>query len=135
MKRIGIQHPNLKYDVLMDVRDLKAAAIGAALSLVAVLIVYASKIALTHAGENVNSKVSEPGRTDPSTAPRTTNGVSDDLDPAMAANANLADQVRSYQERLEAIGAKKIAIEKQLNRFRLKRDHRKRATCPAIMCG
>ena len=30
-----------------------------------------------------------------------------------------------------------LAIEEQfyLNSFRLKRDHRKRATCPAIMCG
>jgi hypothetical protein len=74
----------------MDVRDLKAGAIGAALTLVAVLIVYRGKIALTHAGEDVNSKGGEPVGTDASAAHSTTNG-GDDLDPAMAANANDSD--------------------------------------------
>jgi len=90
----------------MGVRDLKAGAIGAALTLVAVLIAYGGKAARTHAGENMNSKVGEPGRTE--------HQGSDDLDPAMAANANLADQVRRYKERLEEIGAQKVEIEKQL---------------------
>jgi hypothetical protein len=104
----------MEYNVLVDVRDLKAGAIGATLTLVAVLTAYGGKGALTHAGEKVNSEAGEPGGAGTSAAHPTKNPVSDDLDPAMAANANLADQVRSYQKQLEAIGAEKVSIEKQL---------------------
>ena len=38
----------------------------------------------------------------------------DGVDPAMAANANLAEQVQRYKAKLEAIGAQKAATEKQL---------------------
>jgi hypothetical protein len=96
----------------MDARDLKAGATGAALTLVAVLIVYGSKGTLTPAG--ASSKAGEPGPTDAGAAPATTNRGSDDVDPAMVANANLVDQVRRYKERLEAIEAQKVTVEKQL---------------------
>lgn len=99
--------------VPMDVRDLKSAAIGSAVTLVAVLIVYRGKAGLNHASENVSSKVGERGRADTSAAHHTTNGV-EDSDPAMTANAHLVDHVRSYEEQLAAIGAQKVAVEKQL---------------------
>jgi hypothetical protein len=50
----------------------------------------------------------------PLQATHTTDGVGDVLDPAMAANANLSEQVQRYKERLEAIGAQKAEAEKQL---------------------
>jgi len=78
---------------------------------VALLIVYWAKTVLSHAGENA-PKVGEYGRTD-ANAPRTPTAI-DDLDPAMAANANLVEQMRSYKEQLETIAAQKVAIEKQL---------------------
>jgi hypothetical protein len=100
----------------VGLRDLKSGAIGAALTLVAVLLAYAGKTALTR-GEHAPSKAGESGRagrTDTTAAHPEANGGSDDPDPAMAANANLVDQVRTYKERLEAIGAQKVVVEKQL---------------------
>lgn len=98
-------------------RDLKAGAIGAALTLAAVLLAYGGKGALTRGAENAHSKAGEAGkagRTDTTAAHPETNGETGDLDPAMAANANLVDQVRTYKERLDAIGAQKVIVEKQL---------------------
>jgi hypothetical protein len=89
----------------MNLRDVKAASIGAALCAVALLSM--REVASSRARESVKVNAGETERADP-----TTDGVGED--PAMTANANLADQVRRYKQRLEAIGAQKAATEKQL---------------------
>jgi hypothetical protein len=100
----------------MVVRDLKAAAVGSALTLVVLLIAHWGKSALSHSGDDA-PKDGEPGRTVSSAASRTA-PATDDRDPAMAANANLVDQMRSYRQQLETIAAQKVAIEKQLAEVR-----------------
>jgi hypothetical protein len=91
----------------MNLRDVKAASVGAALCAVAVISLREGRVAISRAREHVKVNAGEAERADP-----TTDRV--DEDPAMAANANLAEQVQRYKERLEAIGAQKAATEKQL---------------------
>jgi hypothetical protein len=93
----------------MNLRDVKAASVGAALCAVALMSVHEGWVAISRARENVKVNAGETGPADP-----TTDGVGDVPDPAMAANANLSEQVRRYKERLEAIAAQKAATEKQL---------------------
>jgi hypothetical protein len=61
--------------------------------------------AISRAREHVKVNAGETELADPIQATQ---------DPAMAANANLSEQVQRYKERLEAIGAQKAATEKQL---------------------
>jgi hypothetical protein len=90
----------------MNLRDVKAASVGAALGVVALMSIQA----VSRARENPKVNAGETGLADPIQATHTT----DVPDPAMAANANLSEQVRRYKQRLEAIGAEKAATEKQL---------------------
>jgi hypothetical protein len=89
----------------MNLRDVKAASVGAALAtLGAVLLMSKHEGREARARENVKVSAGEAELAAPAQA----------MDPAMAANANLAEQVQRYKERLEAIGAQKAATEKQL---------------------
>ena len=89
----------------MNLRDVKAGSVGAALAaLVAVALMSGHEGRVARAKENVKVDAGETGLADPA----------DGVDPAMAANANLAEQVQRYKEKLEAIGAQKVATEKQL---------------------
>jgi hypothetical protein len=89
----------------MNLRDVKAASVGAALGAVALMSIREGRVAISRARENVKVPIQ---------ATHATDGVGDVLDPAMAANANLSEQVQRYKERLEAIGAQKAATETQL---------------------
>src|ERR1700734_3985655 len=93
-------------NALMNLRDVKAASVGAALAAlgaVALMTIHEGRVA--RARENVTVNAGEAELADPTT---------DGVDPAMAANANLVEQMRRYKERLEAIGAQKAATEKKL---------------------
>jgi hypothetical protein len=110
----------------MNGRDLKAGVIGAAVAAAAIVSVYEGKVAVSHAHESVTLTAGETGRTDSSGVHRASGaggatgagaegaGVAANEDPLVAANANLADSVREYKNRLEAIEAQKTAAEKQL---------------------
>jgi len=94
----------------MNLRDVKAAAVGAALGAVALVSLQEGRVAISRARERVKANAGETELANPIQATHTTDGV----DPAMAANANLAEQVQRYKAKLEAIGAQKAATEKQL---------------------
>jgi hypothetical protein len=94
----------------MNLRDVKAASVGAALGAVALMSIQA----ISRSRENAKTHAVKTELADPVQATHTTDGAGDALDPAMAANANLSEQVQRYKERLEAIGAQKAATEKQL---------------------
>ena len=109
----------------MNGRDLKVGAIGAALSAAAFVSVYEGRVSLSHASERVTLTAGESARADGLGVARS--GGSGALagneasaaaggrdEPLLAANANLADSVREYKQRLEAIEAQKGAIAKQL---------------------
>jgi hypothetical protein len=87
----------------MNLRDVKAASVGAALGAGALMSIQA----ISRARENVKVNAGKIELADPIQP-------TDVVDPAMAANANLAEQVQRYKERLETIGAQKAATEKQL---------------------
>lgn len=91
----------------MNLRDVKAATIGAALGAVALICAQEVRDAFSHARPNAKMNAGETERAAPST-----DGVSED--PAMAANANLAEQVQRYEERLDALRAQKAATDHQL---------------------
>lgn len=88
----------------MNLRDAKAASVGAALGAVALLGI---QVAIRPRDDaKVNTGESE--------ATHATDGVAEVQDPVMAANANLVEQVQRYKESLETIRAQKAATEEQL---------------------
>jgi hypothetical protein len=91
----------------MNLRDVKAASVGAALCAVVLLSIREGRVAFSRAKENAKVDAGETERPDPST-----DGVGED--PAMAANANLAEQVKRYRERVETLRAQKAVTENQL---------------------
>jgi hypothetical protein len=94
----------------MNLRDVKAASVGAALAALGTMgLMSLHEGRVARARENVKVNAGEAELTDPIQATRTTGD-----DPAMAANANLVEQMRRYKERLEAIEAQKAATENQL---------------------
>jgi hypothetical protein len=81
--------------------------------------VYEGRVALSHENARVTLSAGESGRADASGAHREADGAgasSEDetSDPLLAANANLADSVREYKRRLEALEGKKKALEGEL---------------------
>jgi hypothetical protein len=110
-------------------RDVKAGAIGAALSAAALVSVYEGKVAVSRANAHVTLTAGESARADSTGihvhehagegaegaegAEGKSDGASGE-DLLAAANANLADSVREYKQRLEAIEAQKKGVEKQL---------------------
>lgn len=99
----------------MNRRDVTAASIGAVLGAVALLSIQG---VLSRTPENVRSDAGVP--TFASSAAPTTGASSEAPDPAMAANANLAEQVQRYRQRLEAIAAEKAVTEKELSEAQTK---------------
>ena len=107
-------------------RDVKAGVIGATIGAVALVSVYEGKVAVSRASERVTLTAGETARADATGVHRgagagalaATSGAggapAEDVDPLVAANANLADSVREYKQRLEAIEAQKTTIAKQL---------------------
>jgi hypothetical protein len=97
----------------MDKRDVRAGVVGAAMAAAAIVTVYEGKVAVSHAKESVTLTAGETARTDVNGVRRAAaDGTPED--PLVAANENLADQVRDYQRQLGAIEAQKGAAEKQL---------------------
>jgi hypothetical protein len=98
----------------MNLRDLKAASVGAVLGAIALMAIRAGQGAFSRASENGKGRAGTTEPADPTQTTRSRAGVGEGLDPAMAANANLSQQVQRYKERLEAIAAEKAATEKEL---------------------
>jgi ferric-dicitrate binding protein FerR (iron transport regulator) len=114
-------------EVVVNGRDFKAGAIGAALGMVALVSVYEGKVAVSHASDRVTLSPGEKARADRNGVHRegsvdgaSSSQASDERppiredEPLLAANANLADSVREYRRRLETIEAQKQAAEKLL---------------------
>jgi hypothetical protein len=106
---------------MMNRRDLKSGTVGAAAAAIALVGVYEGKVAVSRARERVEVHAGEAATTGPDGVQRTQGGVwgeqafdADNADPALAANQNLADSVRDYKQRLEAIEAQRTRLEKQL---------------------
>jgi ferric-dicitrate binding protein FerR (iron transport regulator) len=100
-------------------RDIKAAGIGAALGAAALVSVYEGKVRVSHASDALTLGAGQSARADARGVRRTGDGgdgiaAADTPDTLLAANAGLADSVRGYKERLDAIAAQKKGLEKQL---------------------
>jgi hypothetical protein len=96
----------------MNTRDVKSGAIGAAIGAGALLGVSWIWTATTHVAtagplQDANRK----GASDEEAAGA---AAGDPHDPLLAANANLADSVRQYKRRLEALATEKKALEGRL---------------------
>jgi hypothetical protein len=106
----------------MNGRDLKAGLVGAALSAAVLVSVYEGRVALSHASETAILTAGQSGRAGGrgGSITRSTgaeaNGATgaEEADPLALANANLADAVRDYKRRLEAIEAQKATLDRKL---------------------
>jgi hypothetical protein len=97
------------YGAMMHSRDVTIAIVGAALgalTLISVQAVISGGRGITKANSGATELAAPVAATHPADG--------DDRDPAMAANANLSEQVERYKRRLEAISAEKAATERQL---------------------
>jgi hypothetical protein len=99
-----------------DMGNVKSALVGSAITAAAFVGVYEGKVAVSHAAESVEVGPGEAARAskDGVTKVAAETSSTDSDDPAMMANANLADQVHAYKQRLESIEAQKSKLEKQL---------------------
>lgn len=107
-------------DKEMQKRDVRAAAVGAALSAVALVTVYEGRVIASHGKESVELKPGESAALTPSGVQREgdgpsakSDGASPD-DPLEIANKNLVDQVREYKARLVSIEEQKKKLEDKL---------------------
>ena len=105
-------------EVRMKRREVKIGALGAVVGAAVLVSVYEGKVLLSRAGAQMSLAAGESARASPRGVARdaasegdTANGAGD---PLVAANANLADAVREYKRRLDAIEAQKASTEKQL---------------------
>ncbi len=108
----------------MTRRDAMVGAVGAAFGAAAFVGVYEGKVAVSHAGQSVDVAAGQSAQADgrgvhvtglsPSALGTAAEAESAEPDPLLAANANLADTVREYRRRLEAIDADKKKLEKKL---------------------
>ena len=111
----------------MNRRDAMSGAVGAVLAATAFVGVYEGKVAVSHAGQSVDLTAGQSVEAGPGGVRRVGGGPveGERADPAAAsgtegekaltvANANLADNVRSYRRKLEAIEAEKKKLEKEL---------------------
>ena len=108
-------------------RDVKAGAVGAALSALAFVAVYEGKVAVSHASDKVDLRAGETAQSGPDGVKRT-GGTTEgerafDLsvaaasdDPVGKANQDLVRQVSEYRARLEAIAAQKTELEAKLKK-------------------
>jgi hypothetical protein len=108
-------------------RDARSGAVGAALAAVAFVGVYEGKVAVSHAGQSVDLVAGQSAEASAQGVRRVAGAgeevapvqpaaasASDGEQAAMAANASLADSVREYRRKLEAIESQKTKLEKQL---------------------
>jgi hypothetical protein len=115
-------------ETAMNARDVKVGAVGVAIGAAAFVGVYEGRVALSHAKQSVELGAGESARAD-NTGVRPSGSIADGEkdfdaqkpanaapadDPTMAANKNLADSVRTYKQRLEAIEAEKAKLQKDL---------------------
>jgi ferric-dicitrate binding protein FerR (iron transport regulator) len=103
----------------MNTRDVRMGTVGAAIGAAVLVTVYEGKVALSRESGRLALGAGESARADSAGVRRTSDGA--DAAPAgagdeplLAANANLADSVRVYKNRLEALQSQKKAVEKQL---------------------
>lgn len=99
-------------EVRVNRRDAKMESLGAALGAVVFVSVYEGKVGLSRQGERVTLVAGESARADERGIARDTGPES--TDSLLLANANLADSVREYERRLDAIAAQKASVERQL---------------------
>ncbi|MBX3208578.1 MAG: hypothetical protein KF764_26330 [Labilithrix sp.] len=109
-------------------RDVKAGAVGAALSALAFVAVYEGKVAVSHAHDRVELRAGESAQAGPDGVKRTGStadgeksfdadvAAAGEGDPFGAANQNLVRQVGEYRSRLEAITAQKTELEAKLKK-------------------
>src|SRR5688572_17453869 len=107
----------------MQTRDVKAGAIGAALSALAFVAVYEGKVAVSHASERAELGAGESAQVGADGVKKSTalgDGQKEfdqklsEGEPLGAANENLVSQVSDYKKRLEAIASQKTELEKKL---------------------
>ncbi|HTQ43125.1 MAG TPA: hypothetical protein VMI75_10250 [Polyangiaceae bacterium] len=104
----------------MTRRDAMVGAVGAVMGAAAFVGVYEGKVAVSHAGQSVDVAAGQGAQADgrgvhlTGLSPSAQEAASEEPDPLLAANANLADTVAEYRRRLEAIDADKKKLEKQL---------------------
>jgi ferric-dicitrate binding protein FerR (iron transport regulator) len=108
----------------MHKRDMKAGAVGAALSALAFVAVYEGKVAVSHASEEVDLAAGESASLGPDGARKTGDVASGQKafdaktpapdEPLAQANDNLVGQVKEYKDRLEAIAKQKSSLEDKL---------------------
>jgi len=110
----------------MNRRDVTAGVIGAVAGVAAFVGVYEGKVAVSHAGQSVDLTAGQSAQADaagvhptgdPASAERgfdKAQATASSDDPLLAANANLADSVRDYRRRLDAISSEKQKLEKKL---------------------
>jgi ferric-dicitrate binding protein FerR (iron transport regulator) len=108
-------------------RDVKAGAVGAALSALAFVAVYEGKVAVSRASSGVELRAGESAQMGPDGMKRlgadgekaletSAAAAANGDDPLGAANKNLVRQVSEYRSRLEAIAAQKSELETKLKR-------------------
>lgn len=125
----------------MNRRDIKAGAVGAVASAAAFVVVYEGHVSVSRTDRAPGAEVAlaageaaqagpdddapEKAR-DPAIAERAfllrAGESGDAADPAMEANANLAESVAEYKTRLERIAAEKATVERELVEARAKMD-------------
>jgi hypothetical protein len=111
----------------MNRNSVASGAVGAVIAATAMVGVYEGKVAVSHAGQSVDLTAGQSAEAGPGGVKRVAGASGDDVspDPASAsgsegekalaaANANLADNVRDYRRKLEAIEAQKKKLEKEL---------------------
>jgi hypothetical protein len=111
----------------MNARDAKSGVVGAAIAATALVGVYEGKVAVSHAGQSVDLVAGQSAEAGPGGVKRVGAGADEAAQGGAAAasasegekaltqaNANLADSVRTYRRRLEAIEAEKKKLEKEL---------------------
>jgi ferric-dicitrate binding protein FerR (iron transport regulator) len=117
----------------MERKSVMSGAVGAVIAATASVGVYEGKVAVSHAGQSVDLVAGQSASAGPGGVKRVGGGPADEVspDPAAAsgtegekaltvANANLADTVRDYRRKLEAIEAQKKKLEKELEEAQLK---------------
>jgi hypothetical protein len=117
----------------MERKTALSGVVGAVIAATAMVGVYEGKVAVSHAGQSVDLVAGQSAQAGPGGVRRVAGGPADIVspDPAAAsgtegeqaltaANANLADTVRDYRRKLEAIEAQKKKLEKELADAQLK---------------
>jgi hypothetical protein len=111
----------------MERQSVVSGAVGAVIAATAMVGVYEGKVAVSHAGQSVDLVAGQSASAGPGGVRRVGAGVADEVSPGpaaasgtegekalTAANANLADSVRDYRRKLEALEAQKKKLEKEL---------------------